>query len=245
MHPKGRDMTDWVILQQFLRTKERSLKSLFDLVPSAKRVKVAKAMKEKTYDSAIRYALREHFPAWPDVVIEDFGGSLIRDYNAVRNARRTVQRVGKADYNPVQKHWDESLETIRRAFRTARPAGAAVECAMTRGKTHKIDSVMSVGRPIFNIALSPAYKRTTDRIGTTTYKNYVILSGFLVLEPFEDARVWCCEVEEAKERKHKTIYLGRHDEDFVAHTNLAACITNLEKVVTKKCIAAMRGEVED
>ena len=238
-------MTNWVILQQFLRIKQRSLRSLFDIIPREKRVKVVKAMKEKTYDSAIRYALREHFPAWPDVVIEDFGGSLIRDYNAVRNARRTVQRVGKADYNPVQKHWEESLETIRRAFRTARPAGAAVECTMTSGKTHRIDSVMSVGRPIFNIALSPAYKRITDRIGITTYKHYVILSGFLVLEPFEDGKVWCCEVEEAKRREQKTIYLGRHGDDFVAHSNLAACITALEKVVTKKCIAAMKGGVED
>lgn len=238
-------MTNWVILQQFLRTKQRSLQSLFDLIPRPARAHVAKVMKDKTHDSAIRYALRERFPAWPDVVIEDFGGSLIRDYNAVRNARRTVQRVGKTDYNPVQKHWDESLETIQRAFRTARPAGAAVEGTMTSGKTHRIGSVNSMGRPTFSIAISPAYKRTTDRIGTTTYKDYVILSGFLVLEPFEDARVWCCEVEDAKKREHKTIYLGRHDEDFVAHSNIAACITALEKVVAKKCIAAMRGEVED
>lgn len=238
-------MTDWVILRQFLRTKKRNLNSLFALMPRPERAKVAKELKEKAYDSAMRYALRSRFPAWPDVMIEDFGGSLIRDYNAVKNARNTFRRVGRADYNPVKNHWEDSLETIRRAFRAARPMGAAVEAEVGRGKTRLLGSVVSLNRPRFDISLSPAYKRTTDRIGTTTYKHYVILSGFLVLEPFEDGKVWCCEVVDTKERKPKTIYLGRHDEDLVAHSNLAACITALEKVVTKKCMLAMRGEVEE
>ena len=238
-------MTNWVIHREFLRTKRECFSRLLNMVPPKLRAPLAKEIKAKAYMSAIRYFLRANLPAWPDVMIEDFGGSLIHDYTSIRNARGSLSRMGRGEYDPLKQHWVDSLETIQRAFRSARPSGAGVEAVRTSGKTHKLGSVMSVGRPQFKIALSPAYKRTTDRIGTTTYKHYVILNGFVVLEPFEDGKVWCCEVEDAKERKPKTIYLGRHGDDFVAHSNLAACITFLEKVVTKKCMLAMRGEVEE
>jgi hypothetical protein len=248
MNPeKGTTMIDRIVQRRFLAAKRECLNRLLALAPADKRVALIKKVKAKAYGSAVRYYLRANFPSWPDVMIEDYGSALINDYTSIKNSRTSLASSGKAGYDPIEKHWEDSLETIRRAFRTARPSGAGVEGQKTSRKTYAIGSVMAIQRPVFTIAISPAYKRLTDRIGTTFYKNYVILSGFHVLAPFDDAEVWCCDVMDAKERKTKTIYLGRHgakgDEiDFVAHTNLAACITAIEKVVAKKCMLAMRGE---
>jgi hypothetical protein len=239
-------MINRIVQIRFLVAKRECLNRLLAIAPADKRVALIKEVKAKAYGSAVRYFLRANFPSWPDVMIEDYSTALISDYTSIKNARASLAKERAGKYDPLSRHWDASLEVIRRAFRSARPRGAGVEGQRTSGATSLVGSVMSVGRPSFTIALSPAYKRLTDRIGVTYYKHYAILGGFKVLEPFENSEVWCCNVVDTKERQTKTIYLGRYgteqdEREYVAHSNLAACITYLEKVVTNKCMAAMRG----
>ena len=234
-------MTDWVIQRQFLRAKRDCIVRSLSMVPPDKRAMVIKSIKDKPYMSSTRYMLRQHFPAWPDVMIEDFGTCLIHDLNAIRNARSSLARTGRELYDPLKQHWAQSLEIIQRAFRMARPSGVGVEPERTTGKTGIIGSTHSANRAHYKIKLSPAYKRVTDKIGTTVYKHYVILDGFLAMKPFEDGEIWCCEVEDTKARQRKTIYLGRHMQDYVAHVRMSTCIGFLEKEVAKKCIAEMRA----
>jgi len=236
-------MTDWAIQRQFLLAKRECLMRVLNMLPADKRALVIKSIKDKPYMSATRYMLRQHFPDWPDVMIEDFGTCLIHDFNAVRNSRNSLARLGRDWYDPLKMHWVKSLEAIQQAFRMARPSGATVEPERTVGRTGITGSAPFANgkRTAYKVKLSPSYKRFTDKIGITVYKHHVILSGFLALKPFEDGEIWCCEVEDTKARERKTIYIGRHMHDYVAHVRMSTCIGSLEKEVAKKCIAEMRA----
>ncbi len=236
-------MTDWVIHRQFLRTKRQNLNATLGLLPAPHRGLFMKEVAKKPYGSALRYYLRERVPSWPDAMIEDFASSILAEYNAIRNARGVYVRKDKnAPVKPFESDMLQSRELINRAFRYARPSGCATEIHFTTGKTGILGAAVSGTGRAYKIRLSPAYKRLIDKIGVCAYRHNVILNGFLVLKPFDDASIWCCEVEDTKKIERKTIYLGRYKNDTVGHSVLASCLTALEKVVAQKCIAEMRGE---
>lgn len=238
-------MTNWVVQRKFLKIEREAFAALLSIIPGDKRALVMNEVKQKPYASAVRYFLRNHFPDWPDAMIEDYGNSLLRGFNAIRNARNTARWSSQPFYSPLKRAWSQSLEDIQWAFRSARPSGTTVEAEMTIGKTTITGSLQSGRRVTYKMLLSPAYKRLTDKIGIKVYKHYVILEGFLVMKPFDGGEIWCCRVEDTKKQERKTVYIGRNEDDFVAHSNLAACITYLEKAVATKCLLAFRGGGED
>jgi hypothetical protein len=248
-------MAERLIQQQFLRAKREHLAGFINLVPADKRLLLIKELMEKNYPSAMRYFMRQHFPTWRDSMIEDFTQSILHDFNAIKNARRDITEGGYAQFaargivfSPLSKHQEASERLIKRAFCDARPSGVNVKHQKTCGKTRVIDIVPKHLGDTYSIALSSGYSHFIGKIGTVAHRHYVILSGVLVMKPFDGVEMWCCEVADTRRRMQRSVYIGRcsrgrYGSFYASHARFEACLSAIEGIAAGRALSAVKGWV--
>jgi hypothetical protein len=148
----------------------------------------------------------------------------------------------------IVKHKIASEETIRRAFRDARPSYAACNFTPTTNRSRLTKVVTPGKRPVFHVDLSPGYARFIKKIGFSSCKQHVILSGYLVMKPFDGGEVWCCEVADTQKNEQRSMFVGliREPDGGVipfVHSKLGGCLTPIEKVATDKALKAMKASL--
>jgi hypothetical protein len=241
------------IQQLFLRAKRQHLAGFINLVPADRRLLLIRVLIEKDYPSALRYFLRQHFPAWHDVLIEDFSTAILHDLKAIRNARHDITDGGFARlkargivFRPLSRHQEASEKLIKDAFLEARPSGVNVKPENSCGRTRVLEITSKSPCETYSVALSPGYSHFINKIGTAAHGHYVILSGSLVLKPFDGVEIWRCEVADTRKRKQRTVYIGRcrrwpYGSFYASHARLEACLSTIEGIAARRALNALNG----